>query len=175
MDHCKYCDARGDMARCENLSCSIHDDWITKELQARIEHIEQAISNAAHELSHRYVCPALDHSQCPDCIKCWRDYLTGETIREGDNDERSGVMNFKEQCDTIEQCLPVSDFRVQVARTHNDMLERIAQLERALWRACEQAEKWDCPNEGPCKYPDAPRETCITHWYEHMMLESEGE
>lgn len=41
----------------------------------------------------------------------------------------SDVTKLKEKCTVIERCLPVSDFRVQVAKTHNDLLDRITALE----------------------------------------------
>lgn len=41
----------------------------------------------------------------------------------------SDITELKEKCSVIEQCLPVSDFRVQVAKTHNDLLDRITALE----------------------------------------------
>lgn len=40
----------------------------------------------------------------------------------------SNPTEFKEKCSAIERCLPVSDFRVQVAQTHNAMLDRITSL-----------------------------------------------
>lgn len=40
-------------------------------------------------------------------------------------------MDFKERCTIAEKCLPVSEYRAQLSLLHNDMIERIAELERA--------------------------------------------
>lgn len=34
-------------------------------------------------------------------------------------------MDFRERCTTAEKCIPVSDFRVNLARLHNDMLSAL--------------------------------------------------
>lgn len=41
-------------------------------------------------------------------------------------------MDFKERCTIAEKCLPVSEYRAQLALLHNDMIERITELETAL-------------------------------------------
>ena len=41
----------------------------------------------------------------------------------------TNITKLKEKCSVIERCLPVSDFREQVAKTHSEMFEYIAKLE----------------------------------------------
>lgn len=46
MDQCKHCQLRGDMVKCYQEDCTIHDSWYVKELLKHIEQLQNTSSNS---------------------------------------------------------------------------------------------------------------------------------
>jgi len=60
MDQCKTCSARGNMKKCIEADCTIHESWYVLEL---IKQLQNTSSNK------KYTAPQATPKSCPGCNK----------------------------------------------------------------------------------------------------------
>lgn len=51
MDQCKYCHLRGDMVKCYQVDCTIHESWYVQELTTHINELNKQLKNTSSNIA----------------------------------------------------------------------------------------------------------------------------